>query len=370
MHLEEVAPVHDAADDVVHVVRLVGLIRHDVEQLFSGLLRRIDRFDIRRDLGVVCRQIAEEASDAPERRDFVPVREVRDAGSPGVHRGTAQLFEAHVLVGHRLHDVRARHEHVADAVDHEDEIGDGGRVDRPAGTRAEDGADLRNHSGSQRVAQKEVRVAAERYDALLDARATRIVQADHGDAGLERVVQHLHDLLGVRLRERAPEHGEVLAEHVDGPAVDRPVTGDDPVSGISLILEPEVGASVLDEAIQLDKRAGIQQNVQPLARAELPFLVLASQPFGSATFLARASQLLELVQLGSHRHLSILTPGSEVIRLRPLPLPPCEPPLPPPHPATGATMRHRGVEGCRRATHGSTSGESPSTCRDQDETGR
>ena len=53
------------------------------------------------------------------------------------------------------------------------------------------------------VALEHVGIAAERGDAFLDARAARVVEADHRRADLHRLVHHLADLLGVRFRQRS-----------------------------------------------------------------------------------------------------------------------------------------------------------------------
>ena len=66
-----------------------------------------------------------------------------------------------VLVGHRADDLGTGHEHVAGAVDHDRHVGDGGRVHRTSGARPEHQRDLGHDAGCKRVAQKDVRVAAE-----------------------------------------------------------------------------------------------------------------------------------------------------------------------------------------------------------------
>ncbi len=53
-----------------------------------------------------------------------------------------------------------------------------GRVHRAARARPHDRADLRDDAAGQGIAQENVGVAAERFDAFLNARATRVVQAD------------------------------------------------------------------------------------------------------------------------------------------------------------------------------------------------
>ena len=109
-------------------------------------------------------------------------QEVRDAADLVVRGGAAQLFLGDLFVGDGLDDVGAGDEHVAGLVDHEDEVGDGGRVDGAAGAGAHDGGDLRDDAAGERVAQEDVGVAGERDDAFLNARAAGIVEADDGRA--------------------------------------------------------------------------------------------------------------------------------------------------------------------------------------------
>ena len=152
---------------------------------------------------------------------LVVCREVRDAAARRVRRRAAEALGIDVLVGHGLHDVRARDEHVARALDHDREVGDRRRVHGSAGARAEDHRDLRHDARRQRVAQEDVGVAAERDDALLDPRSAGIVEPDDRRADLHREVHHLADLLGVRLGQRSAEDGEVLREDEHQAAVDR-----------------------------------------------------------------------------------------------------------------------------------------------------
>ena len=162
-------------------------------------------------------------------------------------------------------------EHVAGAVHHEDEIGDGGRIDRAARARAHDGGDLRHHAAGQRVAQEDIGVAGQRHHALLDARAAGIVQADHGRAGLQRQVHDLADLLRVGFGERAAEDGEILREDVDQAAVDAAVAGDEAVAGNALLVHAEIAAAVRDQLVQFLEGAFVEQQFDALARGELAF---------------------------------------------------------------------------------------------------
>ena len=76
------------------------------------------------------------------------------------------------------------------------------------------------------------------------------------------------------LGERAAEDGEVLAEDVDEPAVDRPPAGHDAVAVGAVLVEAELGAAVADERAELLEGVGVEEEVEALAGGELAFLVL------------------------------------------------------------------------------------------------
>ena len=88
-----------------------------------------------------------------------------------------------------------------------------------------------------------------------------------GAPDLRGEVHHLADLLGEGAREAAAEDGEVLREEEDQAAVDLAVAGDHAVARDLLLVHPEVGAAVDDEAVGLDEGAGVEQQLDALARA-------------------------------------------------------------------------------------------------------
>ena len=208
------------------------------------------------------------------RGQLVGLVEVRHAALAGVGGRAAELLLGDLLVGDRPDHLGAGDEHVRRAIDHQDEVGDRGRVHRAAGARPHDRRQLRHDAAGQHVAQEDVGVAGERLDALLDPRAARVVEPDHRAADLGREVHHLADLLGVGAGQRAAEHGEVLGEHADRPAVDRAVAGDHAVAEDLLLGHAEVGAAVGDELVELDEAAVVDQRGDPLARGQLAGLVL------------------------------------------------------------------------------------------------
>ena len=209
--------------------------------------------------------------------------------------GAAEVLLGHLLVGDGADDLRAGDEHVARLLDHQDEVGDRRRVHRAAGARPHDGGDLRHHAGGERVAQEDVGVAAERRHPLLDAGAAGVVEADDRRPVVHRQVHQLADLGGVGLRQRAAEDGEVLGEDVDQPAVDGAVAADHAVAGDAALGHPEVGAAVGDQRIDLDERAGVEQQLHPLAGGQLAGGVLLVDALLAA---AQAGALEAVLQLG------------------------------------------------------------------------
>ena len=229
-------------------------------------------------------------------------REVGDAGGRVVRGRPAQLLGRDLLVRHRADDVGAGHEHVGGVLHHRHEVGDGRRVDGPARARPHDGRDLGDDPGGQRVAQEDVGVAGQRDDPLLDAGAARVVEADDGHARLHGQVHHLADLAGVGLGQRSPEDGEVLREHEHRAAVDPPRAGDDAVAGDLLVLHAEVVALVHHEAVDLEERARVQQQLQPLAGGLLAGLVLAPDPLLATTEFGQSVTPVQLLETVRGRH--------------------------------------------------------------------
>ncbi len=293
--LEELAVVHDQADHVAHVVGLVGVVGDDAVQL--GLLpqRVVGGLHPRRGLEVVLGQEREQVARVLQALVLVVAGEVRDARLGVVRHRPAQLLEADLLAGDRLDHVGAGDEHVGGLLDHEDEVGHRRRVDRAAGARAHDQADLRDHARAADVAHEHVAIGAERHHALLDPRAARVVDPDHGAADPGRQVHDLAHLLAHDFAQRAAEDGEVLAENAHPATVDRAVAGDDRVAVGPVLLHVELVGAVAHERVELLEGARVKQLLDPLPRGVLAALVL----LGDGRLAARVDRLLaDLLELG------------------------------------------------------------------------
>ena len=189
--------------------------------------------------------------------------------------GAAEFLQRHLLPGHRAHDVRSGDEHLRLAVDHHDEIGQGGGVHMAAGIRAHDQRDLRDDAGQVHVSFEDLRVQAQRDNAFLDPGATTLVDADDRSPGLQREIQDLDDLLAVHLAERTAEHPDVLGEDADVAAVHGAVAGDNAITVGAVLRQPEVRRAMPGEGVELDERSGIEQQIDAFPGGELALGVLA-----------------------------------------------------------------------------------------------
>ena len=242
----------------------------------SGLgdVRAVGRLQPGRLVQVVGGQVGQQVAGEVDAVLLVGGLVVRDARLDAVRLRPAEVLEAHVLAGHRLDHVGAGDEHVAGALHHEGEVGDGRRVDRAARARAHDQRDLRDDAGGHHVAVEDLGEQAERDHAFLDAGAAAVVDPDDRAAGLQRVIHDLDDLLAVDLAERPAEHREVLAEHADRAPVHGAVPGDHAVPVRPGGLDAEVVRPVPGQLVELGERARVEQHVDPLPRGLLAPLVL------------------------------------------------------------------------------------------------
>src|SRR4029450_9452560 len=138
-----------------------------------------------------------------------------------------------------------------------------------------DQADLWDDPRRLNVSPEDLRVARERDDPFLDARAAGVVDPDHWAAELRGHVHHLADLLGERLGEAAAEDREILREDADLAAEDGAVAGDDGVAVRAPLHHPEVRVAVAHKAVELDEGARGEQVLQPLLRKARALLALA-----------------------------------------------------------------------------------------------
>ena len=220
-------------------------------------------------------------------------REVRHAALARVGFGAPQLLLGDLLVGYGLDDVRAGDEHVARVLGHEDEVGDGRRVDGAAGARPHDGRDLRHHARSRDVVGEDPGIAVEADDPFLDTRAARVVDAQDRRAVLHGHFLDLADLVRHHPAQAAAEHGEVLGVDKDVAAFDGARSRDHGVARDLLVLHVEVGAVVGAQPVQLHEAPLVQQDLDAFPRQQLAFIVLPAYAHLAPAKLCPAVQFLQ-----------------------------------------------------------------------------
>ena len=155
---------------MAHVVGHVGVLGHDAVQRRLLPQPRVGRVPPRRARVPGEREEVEEGAGAEQGVHVVFARDVRHARHRRVRPGAAELVEGDLLVRHRLDDVGARDEEVRRVLHHDDEVGDGGRVDGAPRARPHDDRQLRHDPRRQHVALEDLGVAAQRVDPLLRRR--------------------------------------------------------------------------------------------------------------------------------------------------------------------------------------------------------
>jgi len=228
---------------------------------------------------------------------------VADAGPCVVHLRPAQRVECHILPGGDPDHLGTGDEHVADVVDHEDEVGHRRRVDGAPGAGSEDQAQLRYDAGGLDVAPEDLGVAGERYDALLDPRAARIVDSDEGHPVLEREIHHLADLLREHLPEGSAEDGRVVAEEQHVAAADLGKPGDHAVSRDLPLVQTEIGGAVGREGVQLGEGVAVDEALDPLPCRQAALAVLPLVALGVAVggLVLALPELVDLEDIGIDR---------------------------------------------------------------------
>ena len=108
----------------MHVVRLVGVVGHDVEERFLAPIARISTGPAWRIAKIIRRDEAEQIANTLQTLRFGIAGEMRDTGFRRVCVGASELLHCHVFVCYRFYNVGPRHEHVRRAAHHVGEISD------------------------------------------------------------------------------------------------------------------------------------------------------------------------------------------------------------------------------------------------------
>src|SRR5487761_121894 len=212
---------------------------------------------------------------------------------------STERVEGHLLAGRNANHLGSGDEHVANAVNHEGEVGHRRRVHGTAGARAEDQAQLRDEPARLDVAPEDLGVAGERHDTFLDAGPARIVDADDRDPVSHREVHHLDDLLCEDLAEGPSKDRSIVAEKHYVATVDLPHTGHHAISWHALCIHFRTIGAMCGEDVELLERVAVDKSRDPLARGQLALRMLPVEGLGISVpgFVLALPELVERVAL-------------------------------------------------------------------------
>ncbi len=258
VNLHEVTVVNDGVDDVLHIVGLVRIIGNDLVQAVldtCGIIGALNKWSF---LHIVLRDERNETTNLGYSLLLGSGNEMCHAGFGGMHLGTTQLLNRHILTRHALHNLRAGDEHVRVLLGHHDEVRESRGVNRTAGTRAKDHTDLRHNARCKDITLEDLGITGECTCTLLDTRTARIVQSDDRCTEFHSHIHHVADLLCHGLRQRTADNRCILSEHKYQTAVDRTRTAGYAITEEDLLLHTEVVATVGEEHINLLERTFVE----------------------------------------------------------------------------------------------------------------
>jgi len=274
MHLVELAVVDKAADNILHVVRRIRVVRNERVEALILAVRIIAGINKRSLLHVVAREEGEQVADLLDAVLIVLRSKVRNAGTAVVRHCAAEFLCRNLFRRNGLNNSRAGDEHLARVLHHVDEVCERRAVNSAARAGSHNDGNLRDNTRGLRVAVEDAAVARESINRLLNTRAARIVDSDAGCAHLHGKVHDLPDLVRMLLAERAALDREVLCKRIDETAVDRAVARNNTFARQFLLLLAEVGAAMTYEHVELDEGILIEEQVQALTRGEFALCML------------------------------------------------------------------------------------------------
>ena len=222
MHFVELAVIDNTADNILHIVRSIRIVRHYAVQGLILTIRVIAGINNRSILHVVAGQEGQEVTNLLYAVVLVLCGKVSHTAAAVMGHGAAQSLCGDFLSRDGLDNRRAGDEHLAGVLHHVDEVRDGRAVHSAACAGSHDDGNLGNDTGSSGVAEEDAAIAGQSIYCLLDAGTAGIVDADAGSSHLHGQIHDLPDLMGMLLTKGAALDGEVLGISIDQAAVHLP----------------------------------------------------------------------------------------------------------------------------------------------------
>ncbi len=233
LNLKKVLVIDHRGDQLMHVVGFVGIGGNQLIQLRLFAVALVECRNKWRIFHVVGGKVAEKLTDHQHRMLIVIGGEVGNPAFASMGDRAAKLFLGHLLVRHLFDHIGSGYEHVAGLFHHDDEIGDGRRIDSTTRAGTQNGRDLWNDTRTHHVAVENIGISGQTLNPFLDPRPARVVQSDDRRSHVHGQIHDLDYFIRVGAAHGAPKNSEILGKNIDQPAVNLaiscyyPVAGDD-----------------------------------------------------------------------------------------------------------------------------------------------
>ena len=172
LNLEELSVISYSANHLIHIVCLVWILRDNLVQSIVHTVDRVCALYAWSLFCIVARDEREQALDHLDSLFLCLGSEVGNTTLGCVDRCTTEVLCIDVLTSYGLYNLRTCQEHIRSLLLHDDEVGQGWRVNGTTSARAHNSRDLWDDTRSEDVALEDFSIASEGADTFLDAGTT------------------------------------------------------------------------------------------------------------------------------------------------------------------------------------------------------
>ena len=265
LYLHEVAVINDKVDDILHVVRFVGVVRNDFVQALLDTHGVVGAFQYRCLFHIVLRDETYQTANLLQSLFLGGCHKVGYTRFGCVYACATQFGNAYVLTRNGFHYFRTRDEHIRVLLGHHDEVGQSRAVNSTTGARTEDDTYLGYDTRSEDVTLENLCITSQGASTFLDTRTTRVVQTDDRGTQFHGLVHHVANLQCHSLAQRSADDGSVLCEDEYQTTINSTRTYCHTIAKEDFFLHAEVVATVGKEHVYFLKRTLVEEHINTLA---------------------------------------------------------------------------------------------------------
>ena len=127
-------------------------------------------------------------------------------------------------------------------------------------------------TGGQDISQKDISIACQTLNTLLNSCPSRIIEADHRRPCLHGEIHHFTDLFCEGHSQGATEYSEILRKDKGQAAFDLSIARHHTIPKKFLLLHSEIGAAMGDKTVQLNKRSRVEEEIDSFTGGQFSHL--------------------------------------------------------------------------------------------------